>query len=66
MNKIPNSPRFDAKDDALVSILHKSWDVESLGIALPMKEDLDSSLFPPRISFHDNMQILYQFTMEIS
>ena len=47
-------PRFDTKYDALVSTLHKFWEVESLGIAPLITEDLDSLLFPPRISFRDN------------
>ena len=51
---VPVNPTFDSTNDVLVKSLHEFWNVESLGILSPTKEDATISSFPPRVSFHNN------------
>ena len=51
---VPVNPTFDSKNDVLVKSLREFWNVESLGILSPTKEDATISSFPPRVSFHNN------------
>ena len=51
---VPVNPTFNSKNDVLVKSLREFWNVESLGILSPTKEDATISSFPPRVSFHNN------------
>ena len=54
INGVPNNLKYNEQDDVLVSSLREFWEIESLGIAPPTAEGLNSRQFTPRISFKDN------------